>query len=223
MRTAVIFGILLLCLGAIMLSAGCDKQKIVESTEYVHDIEYITLPPDTIFHIDTVFNNDSVLVHKTDTVRIHDTVRTTVIVHDTIRTTTTVTVHDTVTITQNQCLPNAQFAVAAMEVQTDPQVFDFISSEFGYTGGWVYYLSIDQMEITQVSSKVYDIYAYVDYWAEDFSGYYPLEIYWRMTYTSGDPANADNWTMGDPPTAVAGHRPGVNVATNASPAKLMSR
>lgn len=221
MRTAAIIGILLLCLGAIILSLGCDKQKIVESTEYVHDIEYITLPPDTIFYIDTVFNNDSVIVTRVDTVRIHDTVRTTVVVHDTVRTTTIV--HDTVTITQNQCLPNTQFAVAAMEVQTDPLVYDFISSEFGTTGGWVYYLSIDQMEITPVSSRVYDIYAYVDYWAEDFSGYYPLEVYWRMTCNSGDPADAANWTMTDPPAAAARHRPGINATTPAATAKVMSR
>lgn len=218
MRTAAIFGILLLCLGAILISAGCDKQKIVESTEYVHDIEYLH---DTIVRFDTIYNNDSVVVHKTDTIRIHDTVRTTVIVHDTVR--TTVTVHDTVTVTQNQCLPNAQFAVAAMQVQTDPLVFDFVNSEFGVTGGWVYYLSIDQMEISQVSARVYDIYAYVDYWAEDFSGYYPLEIYWRLTCNTGDPADPDNWTMTDPPDAAAKHRPGITTTTPGATAKLMTR
>ncbi|MEW6051489.1 MAG: hypothetical protein AB1644_10565 [Candidatus Zixiibacteriota bacterium] len=225
MKKALLAGIVIMIPSMILLSGGCDKEKIVNSKEYIHDIEYIQLPPDTVLFIDTVYNNDSVIITRTDTIRIHDTVRTTVYVYDTITTVhnfyDTVVVHDTVVRTLYA--PNSPHAVAAMEYQTDPLVLDFILQQFGMTDGWVYYLSPSQMEIVQVSTNVYDIYAYVDYWAADFSGYYPLEVYWRLTYTSGDPANPNNWQMTDPPAAVAGHKPGIAASSKAAPAQLLNR
>jgi len=61
---------------------GCDKERIVESTEYIEKVEYIELPPDTIFVRDTLIDYDSVLVYSTDTVTVRDTIRTTI--HDTV-------------------------------------------------------------------------------------------------------------------------------------------
>jgi len=215
----------------VLLSAGCDKEKIVESTEYIHDVEYIQLPPDTVIHFDTVVVNDSVTVHDVDTVIIRDTVVQVNHVHDTVVVNHTVTVHDTVvtvqhhydttvvidTVVTQQCTPNQNLAYTALENYSDALVIDFINQEFGYTDGWVFYLSAYQCEVTRRSASVYDIYGYIDYWTPDWSGYYPLEFYWRMTYTSGDPADPDNWQISEPPAgAPADHAPGVRVVPNQS-------
>jgi hypothetical protein len=222
-------------LTVVLLLFGCNnKERIVESTQYVHDITYQT---DTInvYHTDTVFRgNDTVRVYShdtvrvTDTARIHDTVRVTVTVHDTVTTiknhydtlTVTVTVHDT--IVKPQWIPTQQAAIVAMQVQTDPQVLQFANEQFGETSGWVFYNSPAQMTVTKVSTGVYDIGAYVDYWTTDFAGYYPLEVAWRMTYKSGDPSIATNWTMADPP-AVQGMKPGISIPLGTAPARQLQR
>lgn len=201
------FVILALLFGA----AGCDKERTVTSTEIVHDTKYIELPPDTVYMVDTVSGVDTLIVHDVDTVHRTDTVHVNVTVHDTVI--KTVNHYDTVTVTVTSFVPTAATAVHAMQAQTDPQVLQFASDNFGLTDGWVFYLSPQQMEITQASSTVWDIYAYIDYWSPDWSGYYPLEVYWRMTYKSGDPSNPNNWTMGDPPAAITGHPTGVSSAT----------
>ncbi len=217
MTRTIILSVFLLSLTVFIVSAGCDKERVVNSKEYIRETEYVELPPDTIFVIDTVFTSDSVVVRDTDTIRIHDTIRVTTVVHDTV-----VAVHnnfDTVfvtvtdTVVRTQCLPNELSAIAAMQSQTDPMVFDFILAELGLNGGWVFYQTNSQMEVMPVTDNSWDIYSYVDYWAADWSGYYPLEIYWRLTYTSGDPSNPNNWQMSDPPTAVSGHRPGIDTIT----------
>jgi hypothetical protein len=198
----------------IISSPGCDKERVVTSTEVVHDTKYVEVPPDTVFVVDTVSGVDTLIVHDVDTINRTDTVRINVTVHDTVRVTVnhydTTRLVDTVTVTQYQ--PTVVTAVAAMQAQTDPMVLEFAYEEFGLSDGWVFYLTPAQMEVTQSSAKVWDIYAYVDYWASDFSGYYPLEIYWRLTYKSGDPSNADNWTMSDPPSAVSGRSIGVSAS-----------
>jgi hypothetical protein len=215
----------------VLLAAGCDKEKIVESTEYVHDVEYIQLPPDTIFHTDTVVVNDSIPVHDVDTVVIRDTVVQVNHVHDTVVVYNTVTVHDTVvtvqhhydttvvidTVVTQQCTPNQNLAYTALENHCNELVIQFINQEFGYTDGWVFYLSAYQCEVTRRSANVYDIYGYIDYWTPDWSGYYPLEFYWRMTFTGGDPADPDNWQISEPPVgAPTDHAPGVRVVPNQS-------
>ena len=43
MTTRHIGGILLLVLVLFLAFSGCEKEKIVESTEYIHDIEYLEL------------------------------------------------------------------------------------------------------------------------------------------------------------------------------------
>ena len=111
-----------------MLITGCDKEKIVETTEYIHDVEYVELPPDTVIQVDTLVSHDSILVYRTDTLVMYDTtiqtivdtviqvnnVYDTVLIYDTI-----VTVQqqfDTVWITDTvlnaQCSPNEHFAFA---------------------------------------------------------------------------------------------------------------
>ena len=206
-------------LALLLLAAGCEKEKIVESTEYIHDVEYIQLPPDTVTVHDTVVVNDSVTVHDVDTVTVLDTVvvTNTVFVHDTVVTVqhhydTTVLI-DTVTV--QQCTPNQNLAYTALESYSDELVIEFINQEFGYTDGWVFYLSAFQCEMTPRSASVYDIYGYIDYWTPDWSGYYPLEFYWRMTFTGGDPADPNNWDISEPPATVPSeHVPGVRVVPN---------
>jgi len=210
----------------VLLATGCDKERIVESTEYIHDVEYIQLPPDTIIHFDTVVVNDSVTVHDVDTVVIRDTVVQVDHVYDTVVVNHTVTVHDTVvtvqhhydttvvidTVVTQQCTPNQNLAYAALEKYCDSLVIAFINQEFGYTDGWVFYLSVHQSAVTRRSASVYDIGGYIDYWTPDWSGYYPLEFNWRMTYTSGDPANPSNWDISEPPVgAPSEHAPGIRL------------
>ncbi len=203
-----IYGAMLLLVAALLGAAGCDKQKIVES--YIHDTQYVEQPPDTVFMVDTVFTNDSVLINHTDTVLVHDTVVQVSYIHDTV----TVTVTDTVMTAQ--CTPNEHLAFAALQYYCDPLVIDLVNSEFGLTDGWIFYLSAFQIELTQQSANIYDIYGYIDYWTTDWSGYYPIEYFWRMTYTGGDPADPENWQLDDPPASAPDHSPGVKVIEDPS-------
>jgi hypothetical protein len=202
-----IAGIVLSVIVAFLIMGGCEKEKIVESTEYVHDIEYVQLPPDTVVKIDTVFISDSVTVHTTDTLFLYDTV----VQHD--YDTTFVT--DTVLV--SQCDPNEYLAVAALHYYSDPLVLDYIDQQFGYNDGWIFYLSSFQLDLTRQSSDVYDIYGYIDYWTPDWSGFYPLEFYWRLTYTDGDPADPRNWELNEPPTAAPGYQPGLKLIQDSTP------
>lgn len=217
MKRTVVIVASLTVVALILLVAACEKEKIVESTEYVHDVEYVELPPDTVYRADTIFSQDSITVHTTDTVRLFDTVvqvnnvYDTVLVHDTVVTVqhhydTTVVTDTVLTI---QCDPNEYLAVAALQYYCDPLVIDIVNQEFGLSDGWIFYLSTFQIDLTQQSSGVYDIYGYIDYWTPDWEGFYPLEYYWRLTYTGGDPANPNNWQMSDPAAAPTGHQPGV--------------
>jgi len=231
MKRVISLGVILTLAIPSLFFGGCDKEKIVESTEYVHDIEYVQLPPDTIYLIDTVFNNDSVTVQNTDTVILTDTVFYTNIVHDTVPIYDTVEIahyyYDTTiqidTVTVAQCAPNEYLAFAALQYYSDPMVIDFINGEFGYTDGWIFYLSAFQLELTQQSSNTYDLYGYIDYWAPDWSGYYPLEFYWRLNYSGGDPADPDNWQLAEPNSSPSGHVPGVRLVPKTEQAERVIR
>ena len=222
---------LLLTLAIMILSAGCDKQRIVENTEYVHDIEYVTLPPDTIIHFDTVRVNDSITLHDTDTIIHFDTVIQNHTVHDTVIVNHTITVHDTVTTVQHhydtvntvdtvvtlQCNPNEQLAFASMEPYVNALVIDFINQQFGYTDGWVFYVTQQQCNVVRQSANVYDLYGYIDYWTPDWSGYYPLEFGYRMTFGSGDPSVASNWQISEAPAQGSPRRAsGIRIVPNPS-------
>ncbi|SYZ72494.1 exported hypothetical protein [Candidatus Zixiibacteriota bacterium] len=227
-RKAIFIILAALMIAALSLLSCNNKEKIVNSTEYVHDIQYVQSPPDTIIHIDTVLVHDSSTAPTADTVlridtvyqtnTIHDTVRTTVIVHDTVVTVRnifdTVVVTDTVTLTQ--CAPSGTSAVIAMEVQTDPLVLDYANQNYGLSDGYIFYLTPSEMNISKVATGVYDIYAYLEYYSTDWSQYEAFEIYWRMTYVSGDPNDPSNWQMADPPSAVADHQPGLKAVTKSS-------
>jgi hypothetical protein len=221
-----------LLVSLLLIVAGCDKEKIVE-TEYVEQTEYVQLPPDTVLQVDTIVVNDSVTVQQTDTLYLYDTIETVNTVYDTsyVYDTVTVTIdhYDTVTVTVTeidtvvtyQCEPNEYLAIEAMQQYANPLVIDLIYSEFGYNDGWVFYLSTGQSDVTVQSSTVYDIYGYIDYWTPDWSAYYALEYYWRMTYVGGDPADPNNWDISEPSTSYGGDiQPGVKM----TPAdKLSSR
>jgi len=161
--------------------------------------------------VDTVVT----IVNHTDTVYVIDTVVTVQHHYDTTE------IVDTVLVTQ--CAPNEFLAMTALHYYTDPLVLEFIYQEFGLNEGWMFYLSTFQSEITVRSASVYDIYGLIDYWAPDWSGYYPLEYYWRMTYIGGDPADPDNWQIGEPPAAVSGHRPGICVSEDTARARAALR
>jgi hypothetical protein len=201
-----LYGFLLLLVAALLSASGCDKQKIVES--YIHDTQYVDQPADTVFMVDTVYTSDSVMINHTDTVVVHDTVVQ--VNYDTV----TVTVTDTVMTVQ--CTPNEHLAFAALQYYCDPLVMQLVNDQFGLTDGWIFYLSASQIELTEQSSDVYDIYGYIDYWTTDWSGYYPLEYFWRLTYTGGDPADPQNWQLDEPPTAAPNHTPGVQLSNDPS-------
>lgn len=211
MNRAIFIIISIVAASLLLMAGGCDKERVTNSTEYVHDVEYVQVPPDTVYSTDTVFlggEADTVFITDTDTITIYENDTVTIYEHDTV----TVMEHDTVTITQ--CTPNGYMAYTACEYNNDLMVVQFIYENFGYDDGWVYYLSAFQSDIQQVSSRVYDIYGYIDYWTPDFDGYYQLEYYWRMTYTSGDPSDPDNWTMSEVPGSSAlstGRHPGLRI------------
>jgi hypothetical protein len=215
---------------SLALIAGCDKERIVESTEYIENTEYIEVPGDTVFRVDTVYSGDSVVIIETDTVTVNIT--DTVTVTDTVVQTDhdTVTIIDTVVTVENHYdttviidtvetvlySPNEYLAIAAVHYFNDPLVIDLVNQEFGLTDGWIFYLSSFQLDLTKQSSDVYDIYGYIDYWTPDWSAYYPLEFYWRVTYTGGDPGDPNNWTLSNPPGATSASRsPGVNIVSDA--------
>jgi hypothetical protein len=172
--------------------------------------------------LDTVFRVDSIQVPITDTVQLVDTVIAYTIIHDTVF--SVINHYDTVvvidTVVKSQCAPNAAMAIMAMEIQTDPLVLEFVQRELGQSDGWIFYLSPQQMYVNKISANVYDIGAYVDYYAYDFSGDFPLEVGWRMTYISGDPAVASNWQMADPPAGAAGYSPGIRLSAKVTPGQL---
>ena len=212
------FQAILLVLVAILAITGCDKERIVEST--VRDTQYINQPPDTIFVVDTVYNTDSstTIVHDTvyqvtnyyDTVYVNhtDTVTITNTVTDTVTITNTVT--DTVEIQQN--VPTQSLAFAALTYHTNPMVLDYINQTYGIGDGYMLYLNEFQSDISHPSANVWDIYGIIDFWTTDFTGFEPLEFYWRMTYTGGDPSDPDNWTITDPPGSSTGVQSGVHEA-----------
>ena len=223
MSRNLITGILALSLA---LALGCNKEKIVTSTEYIHDIEYVETPPDTVFFVDTVVTHDSVLVYAVDTVVLIDTTIQT-IVDTVIDTVVTVEHHyDTVVITDTvltaQCSPNEHFAFAAVQYYSDPLVIELVYQEFGLTDGWVFYLSEFQSDLTVQSSSVYDIYGLIDYWTTDWSGFHPFEYYWRVSFLGGDPADVNNWELSEPPSgASVGTQPGLRVLKDAAQARAV--
>ena len=68
-----------------------------------------------------------------------------------------------------------------------------------------------QLDLTKTSSDIYDIYGFIDYWTPDWSGFYALEFYWRMTYKGGDPADPLNWELSEPATSPGNLQPGLKV------------
>ncbi|MFH1373889.1 MAG: hypothetical protein ABII79_08850 [bacterium] len=212
----------------ILLAFGCDKERVVTTTEYVHDIEYVEgaldtiLLIDTLMQVDTIWGSDSTIVYVHDTVIRIDTTVVTEYVHDTVTVIDTVTiyqqVHDTVTIVDTVVSQESEayvhFAYVALEVQLDPQVINLIYTEYGYTDGWITYLSLAMTYVDNPSYGVYDMYGYIDYWTPDWSGYALFEYYWRVTYQGGDPADPANWSLSEPPAGTAPWPGGLRPATD---------
>jgi hypothetical protein len=55
---------------------------------------------------------------------------------------------------------------------------------------------------------VYDLYGYIDYWTPDWSGYYPLEFGYRLTFTGTDPTNPNDWDITEAPATGSSPHPG---------------
>jgi len=214
MKTFFTLGFCLLALAVFLIISGCDKERIVESTEYIHDVEYVELPGDTVFQVDTVYSSDS--LYSVDTFLVHDTVIEIQYVYDTV--TEIQTVYDTTfitdTVTNGEGGPNEFLAMTALEYYCDDVVMQAINAELGYTDGWIFYLSSFQLNLTTQSSTVYDLYGFIDYWTGDWSDFAAFEYYYRMVYNSGDPADPNNWTMTEPPAPTSGHFPGLNETTD---------
>lgn len=203
--------LILLCLAAILIISiyGCDKEKIVTTTETVKETEYVEVPGDTVFLIDTIYNSGSGSVdtiYQTNTV--YDTVYQNNTIHDTVYQTNTVYVYDTV---ETQSLtPDDHQAYAALQYNVDPMLMDVIYDAYGYSDGWILYLSTWLNTVDNPSAGVYDFNGVVEYWTLDWSGYEPFEYYFRVTYNGGDPSDVANWTVTDPPATVNGYKPGIN-------------
>lgn len=179
---------------------GCQSEKIVQSTEYIERIEVIELPPDTILLVDSVTIYDSVTVFSVDTLYLTDTL----FVLDTVQ--------------QAQCSPNEFLAFTALQYYTDDQVFAFINAEFGFNGGWVLYLSAFQVEKAKSSASTYQFSGVIDYWTTDWQLYYPLEFYWVMVYTGGDPSDPLNWRMEEPASGAGMNTtPGLTLISRIAP------
>jgi len=212
-----LLGTIGLCLiFAILANVACDKERIVESTEYVRDVEYQL---DTIWLSDTVTINDTTTVQATDTVMVYDTIVQTTTIYDTvvndIHHYDTMVVTQTDTVTLAQCDPNEDFAISAMQFYGDSEVLAYINQEFGIADGWVFYLSAHQVDLAG-SGNQYDIYGYIDYWTPEWDSFYALEFYWRLTYNGGDPANPANWTLSDAPAAGSTNTPGLKISADPS-------
>lgn len=221
------------------LTLGCDKEKTITSTEYIHEIEYIEKPGDTVFVFDTLLTVDTLIQYdtthtgggtdtiivmdtvynnSTDTVTITENIYDTVSIIDTVNITNNI--YDTVTVTVNhydtttisQCDPFVQFAFAALQYYGNAEIMTFVNGEFGYNNGWIYYLAITQSDLQSPSYGVYEIYGYSNYWTVDFSGYYPLEYFWRLSYLGGDPSDPDNWELSDPPAKSSSKTGGVKLS-----------
>jgi hypothetical protein len=201
----------------LLVIAACDKEKIVNTTETIHETEYIELPPDTIMVVDTVQLSDSVLIEVTDTLVMHDTVIQVQQIYDTITVLDTVievqTVYDTTyatdTVIQIEQSPNENLAFTALQYYTDPIVITDANSQIGVTDGWVFYLSAYQSDRTSRSAEIYDIYGYIDFWSPDWMDFIAYEYYWRLTYTGGDPADPLSWDISEPPAGAGAHTPGI--------------
>lgn len=213
--------ILLFAVSIFLIVSGCTKEKIVESTEYIEHTEYIELPGDTVYQVDSIYVNDSITVYVSDTLYIYDTLETIQYIYDTVMVYDTVEVvqyyYDTTVVTDTvltiQCAPNEDFAISAMQYYSDPLVIALVNAEFGYTGGWIFYLSSYQINLIKRSNDVYDIYGYIDYWTPNWLGYYPLEFNWRVTYLAGDPSDPNNWRMSEPVGVSIGHQPGIGFSS----------
>lgn len=90
MRPALVVGALILVLSVLFIPTGCDKERIVTTTEYIEKIEYIEQPPDTVAIHDTI----ALIEHHWDTTLIVDTVVQISYLYD------TTTIYDTVTLTE---------------------------------------------------------------------------------------------------------------------------
>ena len=210
------FTVMLLVVAAV----GCDKEKIVTTTETITEIEYITTPPDTVTvtHTDTVFQNggtDTVTITITETDTVFQT--NTIYVTDTVTVTNTVYVTDTVETTSNT--PNEFYAYTAMQYHSDPEVLAFINAEFGIADGWVLYLSTYQSLVENPGAGIYDFWGFIDYWTPDYTGYYPIEYGWRITYNGGDPSNPNNWTLSEPPASGVSSNQGLKISKKHSSIK----
>jgi hypothetical protein len=206
MKRLVLLGSVLVTFSLLLIASGCNKEKIVENTEYVHDTEYVQLPPDTVTLYDTIRIIDTTTSSDVDTIividtvikvtTVHDTVVVNHVIYDTVRTTVHDTVttihHDTVTVTSYRAGKGTAFV--ALQAYLDANYF---------SGDYVEYLSLASMAaynsansttfgVTASGTNSWDVYGMLYSNAEET--YYEFEM--LVTYNgSGNPDNLSSWTV----------------------------
>lgn len=211
---------LMIIAAVLLVASSCTKERIVESTEYIEIKEYILLPGDTVIQVITI----------TDTVYIQgsaDTVYS--IQYDTVYSNIIDTVYsiqyDTVTIIDSagsgMGSPNVHLALSALQYYNNPLILQLTLIRFGLSDGWIFYLTEYQTDAQEAAPGVYDIYGHIDYWTPDWTGFLPLEYFWRITHTGGDPAVSTNWELSNSPLGITGFTPGLHPVKESSRAKLI--
>jgi hypothetical protein len=163
-------GILISVISFILIISSCEKEKIVESTEYIHEIEYIELAPDTVFRVDTVFSGDSIIINNTDTILVFDTVMQVNHVYD------TVTVLDTIISNQHHYDTTIVIdtVLQVSEIHDTTYIFDtVITVQHHYdtvTTVQHHYdttIMVDTVQITDFSPNEHLAFAALQYYSDD--------------------------------------------------------
>jgi len=210
-------------LAAALIAAfgGCDKEKVLESTEteYVHDIEYVQLPPDTVMINNTVYHHDTVTVFDTDTIYRVDTVAgqivydtvvqvhnhydtTTVYLHDTIS--NTYYIHDTVfvnygsvdTVTIVQTIHDTTTIVQTVHDTTTVvvTVHDTVTvSGSGTPNAYLAYTALQYYTDDAVFDVIYENFEVSGGWVL-YQSIYECDIEYPATYTYDIYGQIDYWT-----------------------------
>ena len=190
---------------------GCEKETTTTSSEY-HEIVGQS-GTDTVYIADTVIINDPNGTTVYDTTIIIDT-----IIQNNSQVDTVIQyVTQIDTVYSQTAAPSVHAAFTAMQAYTDQIVIDDITATVGYTDGWVFYLSAYQSYVDNPATNVWDFGGYIDFWAPDFSDFYAYEYGWRMSYTSGDPNDPNNWQMSEIPAGSPAGRSGLKKVDKTEP------
>jgi len=171
MRPALVFGASILVLLILFVSTGCDKERIVTSTEYIEQTEYIELPGDTVTVRDTVVQTE----HHYDTTILIDTVYESTNVFDTVIVVDTVyqtePIYDTIVVTDTLVTIVNHYDTTTITdtiYQTEP-VYDTVI-QFDTVVTTVHHYDttyvVDTVEVTQSSPIALLAYTALQYYSD---------------------------------------------------------